>query len=81
MRSPKEEGRSLRSLKLLLRFRYSRFVSKTKESGRPCSSLKWASRYVRDLISPMLLGNDRILLYCIMSFSRFTSSEPMLVGK
>jgi len=53
----------LRSLKLLLRFKYSRFVSNTKESGRPLSSLKWASRCFRDLISPILVGKDRILLY------------------
>ncbi|KAL4564844.1 hypothetical protein LXL04_028917 [Taraxacum kok-saghyz] len=49
------------------------------ESGRPQSSLKWASRYRSDFMSPIEVGKFHTLLRVIASFLRFTNSYPILV--
>lgn len=63
VRSPIVWGSSVRSVKLLLRLRVSRFFNFPIKGGRPWSSLKWALRCLRDLISVIEAGRDWILLY------------------
>lgn len=81
IRSPIVSGSSVRSLKLLLTFKISRFVNLPIAGGRPQSSLKWASKWRKDLISQMDVGREQSLLRWTKSFCKFTSSYPMLVGK
>jgi len=81
IKSPKVSGSSFRSLKLLLKLRISRFARFPIARGRPRSSLKWASRWHRNLISQIEVGREQILFSWIESLWRFNISYPILVGK